>query len=558
MYRLLAAALLLIQVNVSRPSTIEGLVVKSGNGDPIALAAVELSRQGDGRGKSVVAGTDADGKFIFRNIAAGVYRITATRPGFVRSEYGQRRVNGFPGGGLDITVADGQDFRNARIPLTETAAIYGRVAYANGKPVPNANVTAYQYEYQNGRRGLEIVKQAATNDLGEYRLFWLPPGSYILSATPGLVTYVPAGASNSERIAAGNPIPLPDEDPPLENYFPGTLDIAAATAISLRPADNRGGTDIIVSPVHGLSVRGVVLNRFNSSTIRTGVSLRSRNSALSFYRNDRSALVDSTTGKFEIHGVPPGSYYLTAETSRDTDDSPYRHARIEVDIGDKDVENLTISLQPVFDLAVHVSIDGRLAEAGEMESMEFILEDFSGWTDGGGPAKLPSPGVLVFTRVPIGDYRFGIFPPFVNSLGLYMKSVKFGGIDLMRDELHLDMSPTQPIEVLLGAHPASVFGHVVNGKLEPQANIGVVLVPDVPLRKVWGLFKSTSTGASGDFQFKRLAPGDYKIFSWENAKPGIWHDPEFLLQYESRGTSVHVDEGGNLTVQVTSIVVPEP
>jgi len=38
--------------------------------------------------------------------------------------------------------------------------------------------------YSQGRRGLSAAFQTYTNDLGEYRLFWLAPGSYCVGASP--------------------------------------------------------------------------------------------------------------------------------------------------------------------------------------------------------------------------------------------------------------------------------------------------------------------------------------------------------------------------------------
>ena len=48
--------------------------------------------------------------------------------------------------------------------------------------MPVARVQVSKLSYQNGRP--EIVRQLATytNDIGEYRLFWITPGSYYVSA----------------------------------------------------------------------------------------------------------------------------------------------------------------------------------------------------------------------------------------------------------------------------------------------------------------------------------------------------------------------------------------
>jgi hypothetical protein len=44
--------------------------------------------------------------------------------------------------------------------------------------VAYARVLAMQDWYHEGNRLLDFVQTVQTNDRGEYRLFWLPPGDY--------------------------------------------------------------------------------------------------------------------------------------------------------------------------------------------------------------------------------------------------------------------------------------------------------------------------------------------------------------------------------------------
>ena len=67
--------------------------------------------------------------------------------------------------------------------MTLTGSISGRVTDAGGEPIAHAFVMALQPWYQKGQRRLAFVQAVQTNDLGEYRLFWLPPGRYFIAAT---------------------------------------------------------------------------------------------------------------------------------------------------------------------------------------------------------------------------------------------------------------------------------------------------------------------------------------------------------------------------------------
>jgi hypothetical protein len=52
---------------------------------------------------------------------------------------------------------------------------------------------------------------------------------------------------------------------------------------------------------------------------------------------------------------------------------------------------------------------------------------------------------------------------------------------------------------------------------------------------------------------KGIAPGEYKVFAWENVEFDAYKDPDFLRRYEDAGKPVTVAEGGKLAVQLQLI-----
>ena len=74
-------------------------------------------------------------------------------------------------------------------------------------------------------------------------------------------------------------------------------------------------------------------------------------------------------------------------------------------------------------------------------------------------------------------------------------------------------------------------------------NATVVLVPDLARRAQRSLYKSAKAGTSGEFAFQKVPPGDYKVFAWQEENGGPWLDPEYLRQYEERGTPLRVETG---------------
>src|SRR5437016_3858690 len=70
--------------------SITGYIVKMGTSEPVAKAVVTISAFNGGRSQSYTATTTSGGQFTFQNLEPGPYRVSATRSGYVRMEYGAR------------------------------------------------------------------------------------------------------------------------------------------------------------------------------------------------------------------------------------------------------------------------------------------------------------------------------------------------------------------------------------------------------------------------------------------------------------------------------------
>jgi hypothetical protein len=83
----------------------------------------------------------------------------------------------------------------------------------------------------------------------------------------------------------------------------------------------------------------------------------------------------------------------------------------------------------------------------------------------------------------------------------------------------------------------------------------VVLVPQEKERRGREAFYRTATSdLSGQFTFKSVVPGEYRVYVWEEeVEYGAWMDPDFMKPLESRGEAVSVSEGGRQAVQVNLI-----
>ena len=103
------------------------------------------------------------------------------------------------------------------------------------------------------------------------------------------------------------------------------------------------------------------------------------------------------------------------------------------------------------------------------------------------------------------------------------------------------------------ANVGTLEGVVVSEKQEPVGNVSVALIPDVPYRARLELYKTATTDAAGRFRLSGIAPGSYRVFSWDDVEGWPWQDPEWLRPYEGRGRQLQFEEGIRKSIQLTVI-----
>jgi hypothetical protein len=567
----MTALLLLLALFVVSPqnppaaATLQGFVTSATNGSPLPDTGVELSSVSGGSKKYTVA-TGGDGSFSFRDVPPGDYRVAAAHSGFVRAEYGQR---GPGGNGRTITLSAGDNVKDIRIALVETGAISGRILDRKGSPIPNVQVQALRFMNIGPMRFVETVKAAITNDLGEYRLFWLPPDDYILMAMPirgtiedSLIRTDGNGytVNNRVRSSAGNLIPAPSEIPPMPFFYGDTNEPSNASRINLRSADSLRGIDITLRPPLTYAIRGKLVNiptinpamqvdgrPFMPEVDSLRIELAPRTDPPVRFRDSMPngfVKVDPGKGTFEIRGVLPGEYWVRARIAG-------KDARTQVDVSGKDVEDIVISFVTGFDVRITVSMDGQ-PQGPNFDRLIDSLDVSLGRTEspGGIPAEqVPGQpqGTLVAHNVVPGTYT--LTWSLSGESAAYLKSVRVEGIDT-RERFRLDRTPLRPIEVVWGLSTGIITGVVTNSRLEPASDVTVVAIS--PTR---GSRYATS-GPDGRFRITAVPPGDFLVYAWEGMAPYSWQDPEVLRRESSKGVGVHLDDGSNITVNVTSIPAP--
>jgi hypothetical protein len=285
----------------AQKGAISGVILKAGSSEPIRKALVTLQPAGRGqsapntitipsipgqtsqqaqsgqqtqqgqRGQQTGGGarsivTADDGAFTFPDLDAGQYRILVERDGYITQEYGQRSWNGT---GTPITLDAGRKITGLTVQLIAAGTIVGIIRDDHGETLAGVQVQALTYTYQQGTRTLTSSRQTTTNDVGEYRLYWLTPGDYYVSATPGpqQLRLTPGG----QRGGPGGPggggpggprggatLVSSSVDSYAPTYYPGSIEPESAVPVTMAPAIEIRGIDFTLQSIPTVKIKGKV------------------------------------------------------------------------------------------------------------------------------------------------------------------------------------------------------------------------------------------------------------------------------------------------------------
>jgi hypothetical protein len=177
---LLLASLL---ARAQAPAMVEGSVINKLTGAPLKNAHVIYNRADagpNGAASPISTDTDPQGRFSLQ-MAAGSYRLWVERSGFARQIFGALSP---AGEGAPLTLAAGQQLHQLVFLMTPLGAIAGRVFDEDGEALSGVGIQVLRFSYSTGHRQLISMAGASTNDRGEYRVFGLPAGRYLLLASP--------------------------------------------------------------------------------------------------------------------------------------------------------------------------------------------------------------------------------------------------------------------------------------------------------------------------------------------------------------------------------------
>jgi hypothetical protein len=219
-------------------AAIKGRVTDGASGTGLARARVRLSGPAGQRPSAI---TDAGGHFAFTDLPAGPYGLTVEKATYLPGRYPETGRS-LRNQGRPVILHDGQLIDDVTIPLYRGGALTGRVLDQHGDPVEHASIQVLRASRMSGVRPA-ATGGASTNDLGEFRVARLQPGTYFLVAMP-----------------RGRGGPDVDESQPVPTYYPGVAAIDQAFPLTVERGQTLSGLDVMMIEGTTSTVSGVVVN----------------------------------------------------------------------------------------------------------------------------------------------------------------------------------------------------------------------------------------------------------------------------------------------------------
>jgi protocatechuate 3,4-dioxygenase beta subunit len=495
---------------------IRGRVVAADTGQPLRKAQVRIFSPELRENR--LATTDGDGKYEFKEVKAGRYTVNASKGSYVSLAYGQTRAfeQGRP-----LEIPAGQLVEKVDFALPRGAIITGRVIDEFGEPLPDATVSVQRYQNIGGQKRLfPAGRTATTNDIGEYRLFAIPPGQYYLQAS---------------LRPMGMPADTDDRAGYAPTYFPGTSNLAEAQRVTVRLGEVISDMNMALLSMRTARVTGTAIDS-HGRPLNGGVTAFPKSDSMMMMFGPPSQI--KPDGSFSLGGLTPGDYLLQTNGQPGSE-----YASMDLTINGDDVNGVRLVAAPPLTVSGRIVVDPAAAQSLRTSALQIMISPAQigmpmfGFT---GPSSV-SDDLTFEAKGRAGKMRLVLANPMP---GWAIKSVRYRGVDVT-DELELRAGESiTDVDVELTNRLTDLSGLVTTAKGERVRDYSVVVFPRD--RDKWTIsryLRLSRPDQDGRYKVNGLPPGDYYVLALDYVDSTEWSDAAFLDGVRTKATPFTLGEG---------------
>jgi hypothetical protein len=516
---------------------VRGVVMAADSGTPLRRAQVRVMASGGGLTGMHLTQTDAQGRYEVNELAAGRYTISVSRSGYVTTQFGQRGPNQMSG--TPVELASGQLLEKVNFALQRGGAISGRIVDDLGEAVAGAQVMVQRFAYMGGTRRLVPAGAEGgvdrSDDLGQFRLFGLPPGEYYVSATLRSFDFVQMNTTSSGASDGFAP-----------TYFPGTGSVSEARRVAVRAGQDLTNISFALIPARLGRVAGRVTTSSGEPLTGGMLMVAPRNDDLSIGPPNMTTAQIRPDGTFQTAGLAPGTYSVNVQ-DRNAMNGTGEVARVDVRVDGEDVNDVFI-------------VTGR----GGVIRGRIVTDDGSVPPFKPGQVRLFLPPADPNRSTGVGfrpstirdDWTFEV-TGIVDAVRINVMIDVPGGswvarhawssdVDLLDTGVDVGQGQVlEDVEVVITQRRTELSGQIADDRGQPVTDAWVVVFPDDKDRWAVGsrYLRPTRPDTNGKYTV-RLTPYDrYRVVVVRGLEDGQWSDPDFLTRALEYATAFALGEG---------------
>jgi hypothetical protein len=332
---------------------------------------------------------------------------------------------------------------------------------------------------------------SSTNEDGEYRIYGMPPGKYILTAQCQGHVFQP-------RPFSSGPEPPPTLAYPMQ-YYPLARDVKSAQALELTPGAEKSGVDFRMKPAGVTQVRGTFSGVDGHGNNGMMMQLVTLDSSLEG-RMGMGASVNQEKGTFEFQQVFPGTYLLVSFLNGD--DESRAGATRQIDVSDRPVD-IALELRRGTDLNGKVEIEtgGNNSPDAKVSLNQIFIQLMPRYQVGmpGSGTQVSDDGSFILKGVLPGSWHLQ-----ANGPHLFVKSAWLGATDVTNAPMDVSGGSTGgALRIVFSTNTATIRGSAPAGE--------VVFAQRVDGEPVPGSSIGSGVDQTGQYALAGLAPGKYRL-----------------------------------------------